>query len=156
MTKALVEQRAWFSDLSRDAKAVALAAERAPVTIERRDGDDLILMRKDVAEAERLGIALAAKIISAIATNPGGSHYDRLLPHFPWAQFLSDNGKNEFARELLAKANACASILEFEPLIAALAAWQSTAEAYAAGWNGDDYDWLPAEVLVTRPNEQDG
>lgn len=149
-----VEQRVRFSDLSRDSKAVAKAAERGPVTITRRDGEELVLMRKSEADADRDGLVLASQIIAVAVTEWPRSFAARLRGPFPWMLFLSEAAQEQFATELVDTARACTSVARFEPLATVVHAWQSTAEAHAAGWTGDDYDWLDTPVDVERPERQ--
>ncbi|MCL2453939.1 MAG: type II toxin-antitoxin system Phd/YefM family antitoxin [Micrococcales bacterium] len=155
MDAPTIEQRVRFSDLSRDSKAVAEAAERGPVTITRRDGEALVLMLKSEADADRAGLALASQIIAVAVTDWPDSFAARLRGPFPWMLFLSETAQEEFAAELVETARACASIARFEPLATVIHAWQSTAEAHAAGWTGDGYDWLDSPVDVERPGAGD-
>lgn len=154
VSTSTIEQRVRFSDLSRDSKAVAQATERGPVTITRRDGEALVLMRKSQADADRDGLVLASQIIAAAVTDWPRSFAARLRDPFPWMLFLSDAAQEQLADELVATARACASVARFEPLATVIHAWQSTAEAHAAGWAADDYDWLDTPVDVERPDPQ--
>ncbi|MCL2090032.1 MAG: type II toxin-antitoxin system Phd/YefM family antitoxin [Micrococcales bacterium] len=154
MDAPMIEQRVRFSDLSRDSKAVAQAAERGPVTITRRDGEALVLMRKSEADADRAGLALASQIIAVAVTDWPDSFAARLRGPFPWLLFLSQAAQERFAAELVETARACTSVARFEPLATLIHAWQSTAEAHAAGWATDDYDWLDTPVDVERPDAQ--
>ena len=151
MSSPTIEQRVRFSDLSRDSKAVAEAAERGPVTITRRDGDELVLMRKSEADADRAGLALASQIIAVVVSEWPDSFAARLHRPFPWMAFLSQAAQEQFATELVETARACTSVARFEPLATLIHAWQSTAEAHAAGWTGDEYEWLDTPVDVERP-----
>jgi len=151
MSTPVVEQSVKFSDLSRDSKAVGEAADRGPVTITRRDGAPLVLMRKDTADADRAGLALAAQIIAVAVTDWPDSFTRRLLGPFPWMTFLSEAERETFADELVTVARACASVAAFEPLATCIHAWQATAEAYASGWHKDEYDWLDEPVSIERP-----
>ncbi len=147
-----VEQRVKFSDLSRDSKAVAAAADRGPVTITRRDGDELVLMRKAEADADRAGLALAAQIVAVAVSDWPSSFAARLREPFPWMIFLSDAEQEAFTDELVRTARACASVAQFEPLSTVIHAWMSTAQAKAAGWDRTEYVWLDEQVEVDRPD----
>lgn len=152
MSSPTVEQRVKFSDLSRDSKAVAAAADRGPVTITRRDGDELVLMRKADADADRAGLALAAQIVAVAVADWPSSFAARLHGPFPWMHFLSDAEQEAFADELVRTARACASVAQFEPLATVIQAWMSTAQAKAAGWDRTEYVWLDETVEVERPD----
>jgi PHD/YefM family antitoxin component YafN of YafNO toxin-antitoxin module len=141
-----------FSDLSRRSKAVAQAADKAPVTITRRGGDDLLLIRKADVDIDREGLTIATQITAAAAAVDGlAAFIERLHIIYPWIEFLSASEKQECAKELVNSASACASMMRFDPLVGAVAGWRSTAEAYAAGWVEDRYTWLDSTIQVDRP-----
>jgi len=141
-----------FSELSRNSKAVAQAAETGPVTITRRDGDDLVLMPKSLVESEDSGLEAVASVLEVLAGDEGSAPTIRLVRTFPWVQFLPDEDKTEFVEDIVKTARACASVAKFAPLDVAIQAWKSTAEAHAAGWGKTDYVWLTEEIPVERPS----
>jgi hypothetical protein len=140
-----------FSDLSRASKSVAEAAENGPVYIERRDGRNLVLMREKDAEADRQGLAIAAEVIGALATDSSEQVSIRLARVFPWSKFLSDEELKGFSEEIITATQACASVAEFRMLAATVAAWKSTSEAIAAGWGNGNLKWLPGAIPLERP-----
>jgi PHD/YefM family antitoxin component YafN of YafNO toxin-antitoxin module len=147
-----IAQTVRFSDLSRDSKKVAAAADRGPVMITRRDGEPLVLQRQSVYEQNRAGLALASQVIAAAVEEGSESFAERLGRFFPWMSFLPSDGRQQCASELAGVARACASVAVFEPLEVAVRAWQSTAEAYASGHGPDrEYDWLDEPITVERP-----
>lgn len=147
-----IAQTVRFSDLSRDSKKVAAAADRGPVMITRRDGEPLVLQRQSVYEQNRAGLALASQVIAAAVGEGPEGFAERLGRFFPWMSFLPLAGRAQCANELAQVARACASVSVFEPLEVEVGAWQSTAEAYASGHGPDrDYDWLDEPVAVERP-----
>jgi len=150
-TATLAPPRFSFSELSRNSKAVAQAAERGPVTITRRDGNDLVLMPKALVESENSGLEAVASVLEVLAGDDGTPPTIRMVRTFPWVQFLPDEDKQEFVDDMVKTARACASVAKFEPLDIAIRAWKSTAEAHAAGWGKTDYVWLPEEIPVERP-----
>jgi hypothetical protein len=156
MSVVTIEQSVKFSDLSRDSKAVAAATDRGPVTITRRDGEPLVLMRKADADANRAGLALAAQVVAVAVSQWPDSFAARLREPFPWMAFLSSEAQERFASELVDTARACASVAQFEPLATVIHAWRSTAEAYAAGWDRDEYEWLDEPVEAKRPELGNG
>lgn len=147
----LAPPRFSFSELSRNSKAVATAAEKGPVTITRRDGDELVLLPKSFIENEHSGLAAVAQVLEIIAGDDGVSQTVRLNRTFPWVQFLPDGDKREFVDDIVSTARACASVAKFDPLKQAIHAWKSTAEAHAAGWGKTDYIWFEEEIPVERP-----
>ena len=130
---------------------MAQAADQGPVVIDRRDGDELVLMRRSYADAERLTLSQAATLIATIAEQSSAPLAERIQTRYPWMRFLSDTERRDCLRELLDVAKACGSIGRFEPLVNTLHAWQSTAEAIAAGWDTITCDWLEEPVRVERP-----
>jgi len=147
-----IAQTVRFSDLSRDSKKVAAAAERGPVMITRRDGEPLVLQRQSVYEQNRAGLALASQVIAAAVGEGPEGFAERLGRFFPWMSFLPSDGREQCAGELARVARACASVSVFEPLEVEVSAWQSTAEAYASGHGPDtEYDWLDDPTAVERP-----
>lgn len=147
----MLTQTARFSDLSRDSKSVAAAADRGAVTITRRDGEDLVLERASVVEQRRAGLQLAAQIVAVAVSERPGSFAERLKAPFPWIRFLPEPHREDFAAELLEVARACAAVSAFEDLATTIHAWQSTAEAYAAGLVGVEPEWLDEPSTVDRP-----
>ncbi len=150
---AQADQKATFSKLLRSPNDVARAAELGEVTISRRDGEDLVLTTASGLRRNREGLRFATEIISAAVADSPESFGRRLFDPFPWTRFLSDVERELFAKEMIDTSRACAAINRFEPLSIAVAAWQSTAEAYAGGEprDGSDIEWLASPILVARP-----
>jgi len=71
---------------------------------------------------------------------------------FPWVTFLSRTERRDCARELFDTARACTATEDYLPLLACAKAWQSTAEAYAAGWDKEPIDWFDEPISVPRPD----
>jgi hypothetical protein len=144
-----------FSDISREPHAVSKAVDHGPLTVTRRDGAPLVLMLKADSDAARRGLMLAAQVIGVVLAGSAKSLPARLAGLFPWVAFLSDHEKTDFAAELTDTTRACASIADFGPLETMVHAWQSTSEAYAAGWDGEIDDWLDEPIRVERPAQTD-
>lgn len=147
----MLTQTARFSDLSRDSKAVAAATDHGAVTITRRDGEDLILERASVVAHRRAGLQLAAQIVAAAVSEWPDSFAECLKAPFPWIRFLPESYREKFATELVEVARACAAVSVFDDLATTIHAWQSTAEAYAAGLVGIEPEWLDEPAHVERP-----
>jgi len=139
-----------FSDLSRAPKSVVQAVEKGPVFLDRRDGDELVLMRRKEAEAERLTLAEVSPLLGAFVGS-SDTLPNRLRHLYPWLEFLADDDANTFIKEILQVSKSCASIGRFEPLATTIKAWQSTAEAIAAGWSTESYEWLDEPIIVEKP-----
>jgi len=141
-----------FSDLQREPRAVSHQVDQGPVRVTRRDGAPLVLIREDTLENAFRGIDLASQILGIWLAGEPKTIEQRLAVVLPWVIYLSDHEQSECAREMLGIARACAATNDYQPLLACAKAWQSTAEAYAAGWDGDQYDWLPEPIIVSRPH----
>lgn len=140
------------SDLSRNPAQVFRAAEDGPVTITRRDGEPLTLIRSSTVEREHEALALAANLVAASLAPGPGSFAERLVVPFPWLGFLPAGQREQFASEIVEVSRACASISNFDRLFVVLAEWKATAEAMALGYTPDaDLDWLDAAEPVTDP-----
>jgi len=142
----------WFSDLSRDSKAVAAAADNGPVTIKRRDGDDLLLLRKAEVEQERAGVDLISLVVAAaVSQNISDEYVFQLVRAFPWANALPESEQREFAAEVLTTAQAAAALSSFGKLATVVSAWKSTAWAYANGYPRENLDFIIDHTPVIRP-----
>ncbi|WP_423185119.1 type II toxin-antitoxin system Phd/YefM family antitoxin [Arthrobacter sp. NyZ413] len=140
------------SDLSRNPAQVFRAAEEGPVTITRRDGEPLILVRSSTIEQEHDALRLAANLVAASLAPGEGSFAERLLGPFPWLGFLPHEQREHFATEIVEVARACAAVSSFERLFVVLAEWRATAEAVAAGYTPDDQlEWLDDSETVSDP-----
>lgn len=132
--------------------AVATAAEKGPVTIKRRDGEDLLLLKKSEVEQERAGVDLIAQVVAAAVSGRISEEFIRqLVITFPWANALPSSEQREFAEEVLGAAQVAASLGSFGKLATIVAAWKSTAWAYTNGYPRTELDFLPNPVPVARP-----
>ncbi len=142
-----------FSDLSRKSKEVAQLADQGPVTITRRDGESLLLVRESDAERSRHGQQVAAQIVGAAVSVWPKSFVESLRQPFPWIEFLGPKGRDAFAHEVFDVARACATFGTFERLDSTISSWQATAEAVALGIDpaGGDLEWLDEPQTVPNP-----
>jgi len=147
----LPEFRFSFSRLLREPKVVAAAADTRPVLLDRRDGPDLVLLNREADERNRSGMAYAAQVMDAMLADSSEPIETKMERAFPWAKFLTEKGKTDFTEELVSTTRACAHLGSFVSLAQTVAAWKSTAEAYEAGWDNVEYDWLDEPVAVARP-----
>lgn len=140
------------SDLSRHSADVLRAAEEGPVEITRRDGESLVLTRKSDHERQFTVLNLAADLIAASLGPDDVPFVERLQSRLPWMAFLSDGGRTEFARSIVATARACAAVRDFGPFLVELHEWHATAEAMAAGYTRvEDIGWYDDPVPVPDP-----
>jgi PHD/YefM family antitoxin component YafN of YafNO toxin-antitoxin module len=152
MTVISNHRTASSSDLSRNPAQVFRAAEDGPVTITRRDGESLILLRSSTVEREHEALGLAASLVAASLAPGSLSFAERLIVPFPWLGFLPVEQRENFASEVVEVSRACASISNFDRLFVVLAEWKATAEAIAFGYTPDaELDWLDAAEPVSDP-----
>ena len=151
-TAAVVHRTVQSSDLSRNPASVFEAAEHGPVTITRRDGESLVLVRASDVARQREGLELAAHLVAASLAPDDVPFVERLRAPFPWVEFLTPADREAFAQEVVDVARACAAVSRFDRLLLTLTAWRSTAEAIAAGYTHDDQlDWLDQPAPVADP-----
>lgn len=140
------------SELSRNSSSVFKAADEGPITITRRDGESLILIKSSDIAREREGLELAVHLVAASLANIDVPFVERLRGPFPWVEFLNAEDRESFANEVVDVARACASVSRFERLLLTLKAWQSTAEAISSGYTLDEeLEWLDEPIAVPDP-----
>lgn len=151
MNSPVAEPRSYqSSDLSRHSSRVFAAAEEAPVTVTRRDGSALILMSEKEASARDQLLQLAAQVISA-ATDEEGSLAQRMAERLPWMEALTDDDREQCAKDLVRASRASFSTGQAHAAITELTAWRETATAIAAGLQGVDVGWTDERIIVERP-----
>ncbi|WP_436326842.1 prevent-host-death protein [Brevibacterium sp. FAM 27836] len=146
------EARATFksSELSRGSAEVFAAASDHPVVVTRRDAEPLILMSEREDSARNQLLEIAAQLIGA-ATRSDGDLTQFMTDQFPWMLALSEQDRNECAREVLDAARASFSVGQSHLAVSTLTSWRETAEALAAGLGSEDIDWLDDPEPVARP-----
>ncbi|MGC2942527.1 MULTISPECIES: prevent-host-death protein [Brevibacterium] len=138
------------SELSRSSADVFAEASDHPVTVTRRDGENLTLMseREDRARNELLEIA--GQLIGAATMNDG--NLTRFMTdHFPWMLAFSPQDQDECARDVLNAARASFSVGQSHLALSTLTSWRETAEAIAAGLGESPVEWLEDDEPVERP-----
>nr|WP_298986576.1 prevent-host-death protein [uncultured Micrococcus sp.] len=138
------------SELSRNSSAVFDAAAQHPVTVNRRNSENFVLMTEERAEAERKLLALAAQLV-AISTRTDGTLADRMAEHYPWMFAFSEEYRDECAQAVLEAARASFSTGQPHLAVAELHAWRGTADALAAGLGNARVEWLTEDEEVERP-----
>lgn len=143
MTLPAVSRHATSEDLSRNPTQVFCSADEGPVTISRRDGEQLTLLPSRTIEREHEAFKLVANLAAAALGADGASLPGRLLAHFSWLGFLPIEQREQFSAEIVETTRACASINNFDRLFVVLTEWKATAEAVASGFTPDtELDWL--------------
>ena len=145
----LIEQ-VQSSELSRNPLKVFSAAEKTPVTVTRRDGEDLVLMSKKETQSIPQFHTHVAQVLSAL-DDQNGSLVARMTKYFPWMLALAEDAQQECTQDLIRTTKA--ALATNAPMLAIneLNAWTATAETIALGIDFNDNDWLDAPILVERP-----
>ncbi len=151
MATATAPQSFQSSQLSRDARTVFAAAELAPVTITRRDGDPLTLMPSRSLEAEAELHTLASTLIAAMRETSSRPLHERLADALTWMHALDDNDQSACAAELQKTVIAALATSSPRRALEALASWRGTAEAIADGLTANSVEWLDSDVVAERP-----
>lgn len=139
------------SDLSKHSAEVFAEAEDHPVTVTRRDGENLVLMSQREAEGRARLLEFAAQLIG-VAVDDDGPLAERMARAFPWMLALSAEGRVRCAKDLVDAARASFSTDQPHLLMAELTSWRETATAIAAGLGSAEVEWLDADGSpVERP-----
>ncbi|NKY84286.1 prevent-host-death protein [Nocardia veterana] len=138
------------SDLSKHSAEVFAEAEDHPVTVTRRDGENLVLMSQREAEGRARLLEFAAQLIG-VAVDDEGPLAGRMSRAFPWMLALSPEDRATCAQDLVDAARASFSTDQPHLALAELTSWRETAIAIAAGLGQAEVNWLDSDDVVTRP-----
>ncbi|MEC3955422.1 hypothetical protein VMT65_20455 [Nocardia sp. CDC153] len=120
-----------FSTLINKQTSVFPALEDAEVILERRDAENLVLMRSGRFEAMVKGLSLAARSLGIIAKANRTLAEEVFAEELPWLTWLPADARRECVTELLDQLLAGADTGLLLPFSRALREWQSTAEVYS-------------------------
>ncbi len=152
-TTALRTSTRRSSDLSKHSAEVFAEAEDHPVTVTRRDGEDLVLMSQREADSRTRMLQFAAQLIG-VAVDDNGPLADRMAKAFPWMLALSVDDRATCAQDLVDAARASFSTDQPHRVLSELTSWRETATAIAAGLGQPDLEWLDGDdddAVVERP-----
>ncbi|WP_336087695.1 hypothetical protein [Nocardia sp. SSK8] len=120
-----------FSTLINKQTSVFPALDDADVILERRDAENLVLMRSERFEAMLKGLGLAARSLAIIAKANRALAEEVFAEELPWLTWLPAEARPGCVRELLDHLLAGAETGLLLPFSRALREWQSTAEIYS-------------------------
>ncbi|UGT40031.1 hypothetical protein LTV02_28900 [Nocardia yamanashiensis] len=120
-----------FSTLINKQTSVFPALDDADVILERRDAENLVLMRSERFDAMVKGLSLAARSLAIIAKANRALAEEVFAEELPWLIWLPANARPECVQELLDHLLAGAETGLLLPFSRALREWQSTAEVYS-------------------------
>ena len=102
----------------------------ADVILERRDEENLVLMRAERFDAVAAGLRIAARSLALLARRQRDLAEELLAEELPWLTWLPPEERVACVRELLADLVAGADTGLLTPFARNLASWRSTAEAW--------------------------
>ncbi|MDR1431046.1 MAG: hypothetical protein LBI99_02875 [Propionibacteriaceae bacterium] len=144
---------ATLSDLLRTPKDVIKLTRDGAVTVVRRDGPDLVLMRAADLAAQREGLTLASQVMRA-SLAAKGDMVSALKSLWAWTSLLSDAELAQFASDMDANVWAAVELDRHDSLLLEFHRWRETADAYAAGLprgNGCYQESSANRPVVERP-----
>jgi hypothetical protein len=103
----------------------------ADVILERRDEENLVLMRAERFEAAATGLRFAARSLAILARRQRGLAEEALAEELPWLTWLPESERDACVKELLADLVAGAETGLLLPFARNLASWRSTAEVWS-------------------------
>jgi hypothetical protein len=120
-----------FSTLINKQTSVFPALGDADVILQRRDAEDLVLMRDERYRAMTEGLRLAARSLKLVVKANRGLAEDVFAEELPWLKWLPAEERPRAVNELLDDLLAGADTGLFLPLARNLIAWKHTAEAWS-------------------------
>ncbi|WP_431926642.1 hypothetical protein [Nonomuraea jabiensis] len=101
--------------------------DNADVILERRDDENLILMRAERFQAGVTSLRIAARALAIVARRNSALAEEVLAEELPWLTWLPETERHECVRELLGNLMAGADTGELLPFGRSLTSWRSTA-----------------------------
>jgi PHD/YefM family antitoxin component YafN of YafNO toxin-antitoxin module len=120
-----------FSTLINKQTSVFPALDDADVILERRDAENLVLMRSERFTAMTEGLRLAARSLSIVARANHALAEEVFAEELPWLRWLPVEARSGCVSELLGHLIAGADTGLFMPFARALKEWKATAEIYS-------------------------
>jgi PHD/YefM family antitoxin component YafN of YafNO toxin-antitoxin module len=120
-----------YSAFLRGPSEVLPSLDHADVILERRDQENLVLMREERFEASLAALRLAARSLAILAQRHQGLAEELLAEELPWLSWLPEEERPICIRELLADLRAGAETGLLLPFARDVASWRATAEVWA-------------------------
>ncbi|WP_214416216.1 hypothetical protein [Sphaerisporangium fuscum] len=120
-----------YSAFLRGPSQVLPSLDDADVVLERRDDENLILMRAERFEAGVATLRIAARALAILARRNIDLAEEVLAEELPWTTWLPESERHMCVRELLGHLLAGADTGELVPFSRALISWRSTAVAWS-------------------------
>ncbi|GAA0979532.1 hypothetical protein GCM10009555_044510 [Acrocarpospora macrocephala] len=120
-----------FSALARERNEVFPELDAADVLLERRDAENVWLVRDERYQAARSALLTLARSMTIVARANQALAEEALAEDLPWLTWLPENERPQCVRELLAHLLAGADTGELMPYARARRSWTSTALAWS-------------------------
>lgn len=120
-----------YSAFLRGPSQVLPSLDDADVILERRDEENLVLMRAERFEATASGLRMAARSLAILARRHLDLAEEVLAEELPWLHWLPETERPACVRELLADLVAGADTGLLLPFARNLASWRATAEVWS-------------------------
>lgn len=119
-----------FSHFLRSSGSVLEEVEHGDVRLDRRDGEDVVLVTARREEAIRESFDMSVRTLSVLFKSAeirplAMSAFEEALP---WVGWLSDSDRAEFVDSFLSTSQACKSTGSYEPLTKLLSRWKVSAQ----------------------------
>jgi PHD/YefM family antitoxin component YafN of YafNO toxin-antitoxin module len=120
-----------FSTLINKQTSVFPALADSDVILERRDAENLVLIRSERFEAMAISLRLTARSLAVIAKTNHQLAEEVFAEELPWLKWLPADARTECVKELLENLLAGVDTGLFLPFAREFYSWRSTAEAYS-------------------------
>jgi hypothetical protein len=120
-----------YSAFLRGPSQVLPSLADADVILERRDEENLVLMRAERFEATATGLRIAARSLAILARRQRDLAEELLAEELPWLTWLPAEERLACVKELLADLVAGADTGLLTPFARNLASWRSTAQVWS-------------------------
>lgn len=149
----MVTKNFQYSAFLRGPSQVLPSLDHADIILERRDDENLVLMRMERFQAGSDSLHIAARALAIVARRNMSLAEEVLAEELPWLTWLPETERQECVRELLGQLMAGADTGELLPFGRALTSWRSTAVIWSdPELAGDLQGPFPGDgPEVTRP-----
>ncbi|KAA2252918.1 hypothetical protein F0L68_34065 [Solihabitans fulvus] len=120
-----------YSAFLRGPTEVLGALEHAEVVLERRDAENLVLIRSERFNAGVAALTAAAHLLRTLARRDPELAAELLAEEFAWMRWLPESERTLCVADLLADLSAGAETGYLLPFANTVAAWRSTAEVWS-------------------------
>jgi hypothetical protein len=120
-----------YSAFLRGPSQVLPSLDDADVILERRDEENLVLMRSERFEAGAESLHIAARALAVINRRYPDLAAEVMAEELPWLRWLPNEEQPECVAELLGHLTAGADTGLLLPFSRALTSWRSTAEVWS-------------------------